>query len=277
MASHSSFPRGDSGRSRRRLLLIQAAADEEKRARKLARAAQRAADYEQKEQTIGDLTEVQTGEAVGRAVPELIEDGSLVDGNPDRPEDDTPRLRTFDPGGDQHPARKNVLETIHELMAGPRPATWVFCGDGPVETAFPDQFAAELRTTFRRPLDVVVNTLVPDSPLEMLLEHLEWQLARFHPDVVNLVIGSTTSSTGPEFATTLVTLVDQLQALRTAVVLHALAPDDSEQSRKQVDQIRILASEQNIPLVDHSGVHDDRDRIDRFCQTLELQPPVHSD
>ena len=277
MASHSSFSRRDSGRSRRRLLLIQAAAEEEKRARKLARAAQRAADYEQKEQTIGDLTEVQTGEAVGRAVPELIEDGSLVDGNPDGPEDDTPRLRTFDPGEDEHPGRKNVLETSHELMAGPRPATWVFCGDGPVETAFPDQFAAELRTTFRRPLDVVVNTLVPDSPLEMLLEHLEWQLGRFHPDVVNLIIGSTTSSTGPGFATTLVTLVDQLQALRTAVVLHALAPDDSERSQKQVDQIRSLASKRNIPLVDHSGVHDDRDRIDRFCRTLELRPPVHSD
>ena len=277
MASHSSFSRRDSGRSRRRLLLIQAAAEEEKRARKLARAAQRAADYEQKEQAIGDLTEVQTGEAVGRAVPELIEDGSLVDGNPDGPEDDTPRVRAFDPGENEHPARKNVLETIHELMAGPRPATWVFCGDGPVETAFPDQFAAELRTTFRRPLDVVVNTLVPDSPLEMVLEHLEWQLARFHPDVVNLVIGSTTSSTGPGFATTLVTLVDQLQALRTAVVLHALAPDDSERSQKQVDQIRSLASERNIPLGDHSGVHDDRDRVDRLCQTLELQPPVHSD
>ena len=277
MTSHSSFPLGDSGRSRRRLLLIQAAAEEEKRARKLARAAQRAADNDQKEQTNEDLAGVQTDEAVGRAVPELIGDGSLVEGNPDRPEDDTPRLRAFDPGEDEHPVRKNVLETIHELMAGPRPATWVFCGDGPVETAFPDQFAAELRTTYRRPLDVVVNTLVPDSPLEMVLEHLEWQLARFHPDVVNLVIGSTTSSTGPGFATTLVTLVDQLQELRTAIVLHAPAPGDSEPMRKQVDLIRSLASERNIPLVDHNGVHDDRDRIHRLCRTLELQPPVHTD
>ena len=277
MTSHSSFPLGDSGRSRRRLLLIQAAAEEEKRARKLARAAQRAADNEQKEQTNDDLAGVQTEEAVGRAVPELIDDGTLVEANRDGLEDDTPQLRAFDPGENEHLAGKNVLETIHELMAGPRPATWVFCGDGPVETAFPDQFAAELRTTFRRPLDVVVNTLVPDSPLEMVLEHLEWQLARFHPDVVNLVIGSTTSSTGPGFATTLVTLVNQLQMLRTAVVLHALAPDDSEQFQGQVAQIRSLASERNIPLVDHSGVHDDRDRVNRLCQTLELQPPVHTD
>ena len=71
MTSHSSFSRRDSGRSRRRLLLIQAAAEEEKRARKLARAAQRAADNEQKEQTNEDLAGVQTEEAVGRAVPEL--------------------------------------------------------------------------------------------------------------------------------------------------------------------------------------------------------------
>ena len=95
--------------------------------------------------------------------------------------------------------------------------------------------------------------------------------------MVNLVIGSTTSSTGPGFATTLVTLVNQLQMLRTAVVLHALAPDDSEQFQEQVAQIRSLASERNIPLVDHSGVHDDRDRVNRLCQTLELQPPVHTD
>ena len=169
------------------------------------------------------------------------------------------------------------MGTFTELMAGRRPSSWVFCGDEPVETAFRGQFAVELRTTFRRPLGVVVNTLVPDSPLEMVREHLEWQLARFHPDVVNLVIGSTTSSTGPGFATTLVTLVNQLQALRTAVVLHALALDDSERSQKQVEQIRGRASKRNIPLVDNSGVHDDRDRIDRFCRTLELRPPVHSD
>ncbi|GIS59226.1 MAG: hypothetical protein CM1200mP2_14510 [Planctomycetaceae bacterium] len=82
MASHSSFSRRDSGRSRRRLLLIQAAAEEEKRARKLARAAQRAADYEQKEQTIGDLRGFKPGKRVWAAVPELIEDGSLVEANP---------------------------------------------------------------------------------------------------------------------------------------------------------------------------------------------------
>ena len=274
MTSHSSFPQRDSGRSRRRLLLIQAAAEEEeKRVRKLARAAQRAADRDQEEQAGEDLAGVQTGEAVGRAVPELIGDGTSAEGNPDASENDTPQLRTFDPGDDD-PDRKDVLETIRELMSGPRPATWVFCGDGPVETAFPDQFAAELRTTFRRPLDVVVNTLVPDSPIKMVLEHLEWQVGRFHPDVVNLVIGSTTASTGPGFAATLTTLVDRLQELGAAIVIHAPDPDGSDELRLQVDEIRELAGGRAIPMVDHVGADGEQERVDRLCKALRLQRPV---
>ena len=274
MTSHSSFPLGDSGRSRRRLLVIQAAAEEEeKRARKLARTAQRAADSDQKERAGEDLAGVQTGEAVGRAVPELIGDGTSAEGNPNRSENDTPQLRTFDPGDDD-PDRKDVLETIRELMSGPRPATWVFCGDGPVETAFPNQFAAELRTTYRRPLDVVVNTLVPDSPIKMVLEHLEWQVGRFHPDVVNLVIGSTTASTGPGFAATLTTLVDRLQELGAAVVIHAPEPDGSDELQIQVNEIRELAGGRAIPMVDHAGADGDQQRVDRLCQALKLQRPV---
>ena len=274
MTSHSSFPLGDSGRSRRRLLVIQAAAEEEeKRARKLARTAQRAADSDQKERAGEDLAGVQTGEAVGRAVPELIGDGTSAEGNPNRSENDTPQLRTFDPGDDD-PDRKDVLETIRELMSVPRPATWVFCGDGPVETAFPNQFAAELRTTYRRPLDVVVNTLVPDSPIKMVLEHLEWQVGRFHPDVVNLVIGSTTASTGPGFAATLTTLVDRLQELGAAVVIHAPEPDGSDELQIQVNEIRELADGRAIPMVDHAGADGDQQRVDRLCQALKLQRPV---
>ena len=274
MTSHSSFPLGDSGRSRRRLLVIQAAAEEEeKRARKLARTAQRAADSDQKERAGEDLAGVQTGEAVGRAVPELIGDGTSAEGNPNRSENDTPQLRTFDPGDDD-PDRKDVLETIRELMSVPRPATWVFCGDGPVETAFPNQFAAELRTTYRRPLDVVENTLVPDSPIKMVLEHLEWQVGRFHPDVVNLVIGSTTASTGPGFAATLTTLVDRLQELGAAVVIHAPEPDGSDELQIQVNEIRELADGRAIPMVDHAGADGDQQRVDRLCQALKLQRPV---
>ena len=280
MTSHSSFPLAGSGRSRRRLLVIQAAAEaEEKRARKLARAAQRAADSDREEQAVEDLAGVQTEEAVGRAVPELIggvpstevdPDGSAndtVDGD-----SDTPLLRAFDPGDDE-PDEKDVLETIGELMSGPRPATWVFCGDGPVETTFPDRFATELRTTYRRPLDVVVNTLVPGSPIKMVLEHLEWQLGRFHPDVVNLVIGSTTASTGPGFAATLTTLVDRLQKLGAAVVIHAPDPDGSDELQVQVDEIRELAGRRAIPLVDHAGADGDQERVDRLCKALKLQRP----
>ena len=275
MPPRSSFRAADSSRSRRRLLVIRAAAElEEKHARRLARAAQKTSQQDSLEsedaETVVDQVAVQATESVGAAVPELVENTPVIEIDPG--DDNAAGLDTFYPGADQA-NDSDTLTAIRELVAGPRPATWVFCGDGPAETAFPDQFAAELRTTYRRPLDVVVNTLVPGSPIETVLENLEWQLARFHPDVINLVIGPAAASAGSGFATTLNELVDQLQALGAAVVLHAPASDDSDDLETHVDQIRRLASERALPLVDHATTDNDHDRVDHLCQALKLQQP----
>ena len=213
MPPRSSFRLADNSRSRRRMLLIRAAAErqerQERQARRLARAARDVSQHEPEtpdleEETTEGLSGVQSTESVGAAVPELVSSTPAGELDPDPSHDTGVVLETLLPlPAEDEPQGPLALQRIGELVAGPRPATGVFCGDGPAETAFPDQFAAELRTTYRRPLDGVVNTLVPGSPIETVLENLEWQLSRFHPDVVNLVIGPAAASDDSEFAATL--------------------------------------------------------------------------
>ncbi len=279
MPPRSSFRLADNSRSRRRMLIIRAAAErQERQARRLARAARDVSQHEPEtpdleEETTEGLPGVQSTESVGAAVPELVSSTPAGELDPDPSHDTGVVLETLLPlPAEDEPQGPLALQRIGELVAGPRPATWVFCGDGPAETAFPDQFAAELRTTYRRPLDVVVNTLVPGSPIETVLENLEWQLSRFHPDVVNLVIGPAAASDDSEFAATLAELVDQLQELGAAIVIHAPDPHGSDELQVQVDEIRELAGLRAIPLVDHTGAESDQERVDRLCQALGLQP-----
>ena len=280
MPSSSSYRLSENSRSRRRLLVLRAAAElEEKQAQRLARAAE-AASADHNKPVVEEQVAVQATESIGAAVPELA--GQLAgqvteqladDGSESDPaNDNSPGLDTLLP---QQPTTdgSDELATIQELVAGPRPATWVFCGDGPDETAFPDLFAAELRTTYRRPLDAVVNTLVPGSPIETVLENLEWQLARFQPDVIQLIIGPAAASAGPEFADTLTQLVDQLRELDAAIVIHAPDPGGSDELAKPVEQIRELANSRDIPVIDHADTDSDHDRVNRLCHTLNLQRP----
>ncbi len=272
MPSGSSYRLSGNSRSRRRLLVLRAAAElEEKQARRLARAAE-AVSGDQNKPAVEEQVAVQATESVGAAVPELA--GQVADDGieSDPANDDSTGSDTLLP---QQPTadEPDELATIRELVAGPRPATWVFCGDGPGETAFPDLFAAELRTTYRRPLDAVVNTLVPGSPIETVLENLEWQLARFQPDVIQLVIGPAAASAGSRFATTLPQLVDQLRELNAAIVIHVPDSGGSDELAKPVEQIRELARSRAIPVIDHADTDSDHDRVNRLCQALKLQRP----
>ena len=276
MPSGYSYRLPGNSRSRRRLLVLRAAAElEEKQARRLARAAE-AASGDQTRPVVEEPVAVQATESVGAAVPELAGQlaGQIAEHGiePDPANDESSGLDTLFPK-QQTTDGSDEVSTIRELVAGPRPATWVFCGDGPDETAFPDLFAAELRTTYRRPLDAVVNTLVPGSPIETVLENLEWQLARFQPDVVQLVIGRAAASAGSEFSTTLAQLIDQLRNLNAAIVIHAPDASGSDELAKSVEQIRELASSRAIPVIDHADSDSDHDRVNRLCQELNLQRP----
>lgn len=294
MPMGSSYRLTGNSRSRRRMLVLRVAKElEERQARRLARAARDASQSELEanrtdQHAADNVPSVPASESVGAAVPELVahpiaqhpNTGPSTHANTPEPDPNNDRVGLETNGAeheqpdgpdDPDPLTQDGLATIRKLVDGPRPATWVFCGDGPPETAFPDQFAAELRTTHRRPLDVVVNTLVPGSPIETVLENLEWQLARFHPDVVNLVIGPSALSAESDFAETLTKLVDQLQDLEAAVVIHA--PEPSADSQARIDQIHCLARERNIPLVDQAGAETDQDRVNRLCQALELDRP----
>ncbi|MED5449021.1 MAG: hypothetical protein VYA62_12420, partial [Planctomycetota bacterium] len=101
----------------------------------------------------------------------------------------------------------------------------------------------------------------------------EWQLARYQPDVIQLVIGPAAASAGSEFAATLTQLVDQLRDLNAAIVIHAPNPGGSNELVKPVEQIHELANSRDIPVIDHVDTDSDHDRVNRLCQALNLQRP----
>lgn len=202
-------------------------------------------------------------------------------------DDDSPLLRTFDPLKEEHQV-PDTHSKIRQLALRSRPATWVFCGDGPADAVFPDHFAAELRDTLRRPLDVVVNAMVPGGRIESLVNNLDWQIARFHPDVVHVLVGPINSADGPEgrgrFVEHLDTLIRRLESLGALVILHTPPVPDrtgfaaSTENAHFVDlpayikQVRGLSAEREIPLVDHfaTGPTDNHDMMQRLRETLGI-------
>ena len=273
MPPRSAFSQSDGSRNRRRRLLLQAAAEaEERNARRLAQAASRVAPP-------APDKSVQKSESVGGAVPELV---SAFISNPVLPatpahttgiartEDDlgtsdVPTLRAFHPGPPE-------LDALRKLLRESQPATWVFCGDAPADSAFPNHFATELRSTFRRSLDVVVNTLSPENTIETVLEHIDWQLARFQPDVVHVVIGSGSLGTTTSLLDALTDLINSLVDLDTIPVVHITG--DSDGPGGLVEQLRAWSTESLVPLVEHPATASDHDRVQGFCDALLLEPTV---
>lgn len=198
-----------------------------------------------------------------------------------------PLLRAFDPLEDDNRVPDGPSK-IRRLTSRSRPATWVFCGDGPSDAVFPDHFAAQLRDALCRPLDVVVNAMVPDGRIESLVNNLDWQIARFHPDVVHVLVGPIDSADGPagraRFAGNLDTLISRLESLGALVVLHTPpVPDragfaESTGNARFVDlpayieQVRGLSLERGVPLVDHfaTGPSDNHDMMKRLREALGI-------
>jgi len=261
MPSRSSYPLSSSSRARRRLAAMHSHAPAAEKPDLT-----RSQDDEPAPSTETPETEV---------APATENDGGI------------PLLRTFDPLKDEHRV-PDTHSKIRRLASRSRPATWVFCGDGPADAVFPDHFAAELRDTLRRPLDVVVNAMVPGGRIESLVNNLDWQIVRFHPDVVHVLIGPINSADGPEgrgrFVEHLDTLIGRLESLGAMVILHTPPVPDREEFAAStenahfvdlpayIEQVRGLSAEREIPLVDHfaTGPTDNHDMMQRLRETLGI-------
>lgn len=161
---------------------------------------------------------------------------------------------------------------LAEILAGP-PLTWVFVGDGITQAVshtagwrgYVEHFAERLRGELGRVKDAVINSGVAGSTVAEVLPEFHWRIGRFAPDVVVAMFGTNDAlaqSPGGvrEFRYDLGQLVERSRDLGAMVVLQTPPPvatgDEREPAivAEYVDEVRSVAEELGVPLVDHVAV-----------------------
>ncbi len=163
------------------------------------------------------------------------------------------------------------MDRIKALLKDPQPRKWLFYGDSITHGAlhtfgqrdYTQLFAERVRFELKRSMDVVINTAISGNSTRQLLEGFDWRLAQFKPDVVLLMIGMNDCSTNNpvtlhEFHANLTELANRIAALGSELVLQTTcpilpntAPDRSPHIDAYMEAIRQVATERNLPLVDH--------------------------
>lgn len=161
------------------------------------------------------------------------------------------------------------FQAVRELLAGTKPLTWVFTGDGATagvgldieRRSFVELFAARLRRD--RAADAVINTAVSGETAGGLLDDLEWRSLRFRPDVVVVMLGIDDALAEPlgceAFGDRLARLVECIRAdgaipvLQTPHRVPERGPLDVSALRARVKAIRQIAADTDVPCVDHWG------------------------
>jgi acyl-CoA thioesterase I len=158
---------------------------------------------------------------------------------------------------------------LHRLLAGSDPVTWVFVGDsiteGVVHThgrrSFVEHFAERTRGELGRVGDVVINTGISGDHTEDVLAGFADRVARFHPDVVVVLLGTNDSVEGSSgragFADRLAEIVRRVRDLGAVPVLQTPPPVDTAAASERADLpayadlVRRVAREHDVMLVDH--------------------------
>jgi len=161
------------------------------------------------------------------------------------------------------------FQPVKDLLAGKKPAVWVFAGDGLTLGArhtggqrnYCEHFAEEIRFGLGRHLDVVINTSSPAETSRSLLDDLEWRALRFQPAVVSVMIGLNDAAAGPEgrveFRKNLEHIIACIRAEGAITLLHTPPRIDLDRAaahgdlRAYVRLIRDIARELDAPCVDH--------------------------
>jgi len=161
------------------------------------------------------------------------------------------------------------FQLVKDVLAGKKPAVWVFAGDGVTLGArhtggqrnYCEHFAEEIRFGLGRPLDVVINTSSHGETSRSLLEDLEWRALRFQPAVVSVMIGLNDAAAGSEgrveFRKNLEHIIACLRAEQAIPLLHTPPRIDLDRAaahgdlRAYVRIVRDVSCELDVPCVDH--------------------------
>jgi len=169
--------------------------------------------------------------------------------------------------GSARPVADDV--TLSARLHGGAPVTWVFVGDSITQglehthgrRSLVEHFAERMRGELGRFGDVVVNTGVSGDRTEDVLAGFPARVARFHPDVVVVMLGTNDSARGPAgragFRHRLAEIVARVRALDAVPVLQTPPAADVEASQEHADLaayaevVREVADARNVVLVDH--------------------------
>jgi len=161
------------------------------------------------------------------------------------------------------------FQPVKDLLAGKKPAVWVFAGDGITLGArhtgggrnYCEHFAEEIRFGMGRHHDVVINTSSHAESAQSLLEDLEWRVLRFQPAVVSVMLGLNDAPAGPEgraeFRTNLEHVVACVRAGEAIPLLHTPPRIDLDRAARHADLrayvrlVREVSRELDVPCVDH--------------------------
>jgi lysophospholipase L1-like esterase len=161
------------------------------------------------------------------------------------------------------------LNLIKAKLADPKPLTWVFVGDSITQGAFhtfgwriyPEIFAEHVRFECNRRLDVIINTGISGNTIQDILNHLDWRVLRFKPDIVFLMIGTNDSTMGPEgvadFRNGITRFIENVRRADSIPVITTPNPilikysPDRKDIVVYIDALREIAEIGSVVLIDH--------------------------
>jgi lysophospholipase L1-like esterase len=161
------------------------------------------------------------------------------------------------------------LNDIKTKITFATPLTWVFVGDsithGVVHTfgwrAYPELFSEHLRYELNRSLDVVINTAISGNEIKDILNHLDWRVLRFKPDIVFLMIGTNDSTLGHDginiFRSNILIFIENMRRIGAIPVINTPNPVITEffpnckDLPLYIDVLREIAASNNVVLIDH--------------------------
>jgi len=161
---------------------------------------------------------------------------------------------------------------ITERLDSDKPIKWLFYGDsitdGVLHTFghrdYTELFSERIRSELERHMDIIINTAISGNNIRDLLSSFDWRVTQFNPDVVFLMIGMNDCSdindiSIKEFESNLLKLTNKIINLgaipilqTTCPILPGQAPDRLPYFDSYMDIIRKIASECNLPLIDHN-------------------------
>lgn len=166
----------------------------------------------------------------------------------------------------------DIMERIKEYLSQSQPRKWLFYGDSITHGArhtyghrdYVELFEERLRFELGRTMDIVINSAISGDNTRGLLEGFDWRVAQFKPDVVFIMIGMNDCSDQNDipptvFRANLEKLVGKIKDLGASPVLQTTcpilpnqAPDRAPRFDEYMENVRAVAIERGVPLIDHT-------------------------